>query len=74
VTTDLRQRKHIFRQTSNFSVLLLQDVPVQQTRVHFMRKKIKKSQKGISPFFIPKHKENRKNWFFSIFMSKHEEN
>jgi hypothetical protein len=46
VTTDLRQRKHIFRQTSSFSVLLLQDVPAQQTRALFMRKKVTKSQKG----------------------------
>ncbi len=39
VTTDLRQRKHIIRQTSSFSVLLLQDVPAQQTRALYMRKK-----------------------------------
>jgi len=46
MTTDLRQRKHKFRQMSNFSVLLLKDVPAQQTRALFLRKKIKKLQKG----------------------------
>jgi hypothetical protein len=80
VTTNLGQRKHIFRHTSNFFCSFLQDVPAQHTSAPFMRKKIKKSQKkgnifvSFTTFYFKTGRKPKKVVFFCIFMSKHEEN